>query len=102
MKQVFILVLVSVTSLGAYLVGANGLKLPGREIRKAIGKMFECFGITLVFFMVNIAVGVMGILAARAATGEFVSLYLASDGALLALSLIQGLAFQWWRDLSAP
>lgn len=102
MEQVFILALVGVTSLGAYLVGAIGLKLPGRGIRRAIGKMFECFGITLVFFMVNLAVGVVGILAARVVTGEFVSLYLAADAVLLPLSLIQGLAFQWWRDLSAP
>lgn len=102
MKQVFMLALVAVTSLGAYLLGAKGLKLPGRAIRKAIGKMLECLGMMFVFLGINIAVGVIVILAARAVTGEFVSLYLASDGTLLVLSLIQGLAFQWWRDLSAP
>lgn len=102
MKQVFMLALVAVTSSGAYLLGAKGLKLPGSAIREAISKMLECLGMTFVFLGVNIAVGVIVILAARAVTGEFVSMYLASDGALLVLSLIQGLAFQWWRDLSAP
>jgi hypothetical protein len=102
MQQVFVLALVGLTSLGAYLVGAKGLKLPGSGIRKAISKMLECLGVTFVFLGVNIAVGVIVILAARVVTGEFVSIYLASDGTLLVLSLIQGLAFQWWRDLSVP
>ncbi|MFQ5960880.1 MAG: hypothetical protein ACE5MG_05755 [Candidatus Methylomirabilales bacterium] len=102
MKQVFILALVSVTSLGAYLIGAKGLKLPGRGIRKAIGKMLECLGITLVFLVLNIGLGVVTILATRVLTGGFVSMYRAADGTLLVLSLIQGLVFQWWRDLSAP
>lgn len=102
MQQVFILALIGLTSLGAYVVGAKALKLSGSGIRMAISKMLECLGMTLVFLGVNIAVGVIVILAARVATGESVSLYLATDGTLLALSLIQGLAFQWWRDLSFP
>jgi hypothetical protein len=102
MEQVFIPILLGVTSVGAYLLGARGLKLPGRGIRRAINKMLECLGMTLVFLGVNITVGVIVILAARAMTGGFVSLYLAADGTLLPLSLIQGLTFQWWRDLSIP
>lgn len=102
MEQVFILALVSVTSLGAYLIGAVGLKFPRRGMRKAIGKMLECLGISLIFLVVNIGLGVLTILAARVLTGAFVSMYRAADGTFLVLSLIQGLVFLWWRDLSAP
>lgn len=102
MEEVFILALVGVTSLGAYLIGAKGLKLPGHGIRRAIGKMLECIGITLVFLLVNVGLGMVMILATRVLTGGFVSMYRAADGTLLVLSLFQGLVFQWWRDLSAP
>lgn len=102
MEQVFIPILLGVTSVGAYLLGARGLRLPGRGVRRAISKMLECLGMTVVFLGVNITVGVIVILAARAMTSGFVSLYLAGDESLLVLSLIQGLTFQWWRDLSAP
>lgn len=101
MEQIFIPTLVAITSVGAYLVGAKGLRLPGRGIRLAASKMLECFGMTFVFLGVNVAAGMVGILAARALTGGFVSLYLAADGTMLGLSLIQGVTFQWWRDLSA-
>lgn len=102
MGQVFIPILLGVTSVGAYLVGAKGLKLSGTAVQKAVSKMLECLGLTFVFLGVNITVGVIVILAARAMTGGFVSLYLAGDESLLVLSLIQGLVFQGWRDLSAP
>ena len=102
MEQVFILALVGSTSVGAYLVGAKGLGLSGTGIRRAVSKMLECLGMTLVFLAINITVAVVAILAARVLTRGFVSLYSAADETLLVLSLIQGLAFQWWRDLSAP
>jgi hypothetical protein len=102
MEQIFIPVLVGVTSFAAYLAGTRGLGLSGRGIRTAVRKMLECLGMILVFLGLNVATGVIVILAARALTGGFVSLYLAADATLLGLSLIQGLAFQWWRDLSSP
>ncbi len=102
MAQTFIPILVVFTSVGAYLIGARGLRLSGSGIRKAVGKMLECFGMTFVFIGLNITVGIMAILAVRALTGEFVSLYLAADGSLLALSLVQGLTLKWWWDLSGP
>lgn len=102
MEQLFIPVLVGVTSVAAYLVGARGLGLSEGGIRRAVGKMLESLGMMLIFLGVNLAAAVIVILTARVLTREFVSLYLAADETLLALSLIQGLIFQWWRDLSAP
>jgi len=100
MEQVFILVLVAFTSAGAYLLGTRVVGLPACDIRKAAGKMIECFGASLIFFAVNLGVGIIGLLAARALTREFVSLYMASDVTVLIFSVLQGLVFVWWRDLS--
>ncbi len=100
MGQLLIPVLVGVTSVAAYLVGARGLGLSHGCILKAVRRMLECLGITLIFLGVNLGAAVIVILAARALTREFVSLYLAADGTLLVLSLIQALIFQGWQDLS--
>ncbi|MFQ5847106.1 MAG: hypothetical protein ACE5IQ_05450 [Candidatus Methylomirabilales bacterium] len=100
MEGVFVLVLVGVTSVGAYVIGVRGLRLSGGEIRRAVGKVLEGLGMALAFFGVNLAAGVFVILTARVLTRGFVSLYLASDETLLVLSLIQGLTFQWWWDQS--
>jgi hypothetical protein len=42
------------------------------------------------------------ILAARALTDGFVSLYVLADETLLVLSFLQGLTFLRWWDLSVP
>ena len=100
MEQVFSLVLVGCTSVGAYLFGTKVVGLSASTFRKAVGKMFECFGVSLVFFMVNLGAGMIGILVARAVTRGFVSLYMAADVTVLVLSVLQGLTVVWWRDLS--
>jgi hypothetical protein len=102
MEQVFILILVGLTSVGAYVLGARVLYLSVRSLRKAVGKMLECFGISLGFLVINLTAGMSIILAARALTDGFVSLYVLADETLIVLSLLQGLTFLWWRDLSAP
>jgi hypothetical protein len=100
MEQVFSLALVGFTSVGAYLLGTRVVGLSARDIRKAVGKMFECFGVSLVFFVVNLGAGMIGILATRVITRGFVSLYMAADVTVLVLSVLQGVTFVWWRDLS--
>lgn len=100
MKELFVLGLVGVTSLAACLIGARGLRLPGRALGVAAGRMLECVGLTLLFFGANLGVGVLAVLAARALTRGFVSLYLADDLILLPLSLLQALVFAWWRTAS--
>jgi hypothetical protein len=102
MEQFFILFLVGFTSVGAFVVGARVLGLRGRDFRKATVKMVESFGISVAFFLVNLSAGVIVILAVRALTHGFLSLYVVNDAALLVLSLLQGLTFQCWRELSQP
>lgn len=100
MVRTFILVLVGVTSVGAFLIGTKALRLSASALRHAIGKTLEGIGLTLVFFAVNVGVAVIAILAARVVTRGFVSLYLADDETVLVLSLVQGLTFVWWREQS--
>ncbi len=100
MEGPFILLLVGLTSVGAYWVGVKGLGLSGHGLRLAVGKVLEYLGMMLVFLASNLAVGMITILAARVVTREFVSLYLIDDEVLVILSFLQGLAFQCWRDAS--
>jgi len=99
---IFILVVTGLTSAGAYLFGLKGLRLPRGDFGEAVTKMLECIGTILVFAAVNLAVAATLILSLRGLTKTFVSLYLASDVAWLGLSVVQGLLFQWWRELSSP
>lgn len=102
MGQAFVLLLVGLTSAGACWVGTRALGLSGIGLRVALGRMLESVGMAVIFFVVNLSVGVTGILIARMVTGTFVSLYLAADETILLLSLFQGLTFQWWWNPSAP
>jgi hypothetical protein len=96
----FVVILVVLTSLGMYWFGAKIFGFSPQGLRPAFGKVLESIGLTLLFFALDLAVGMFTILAGRFLTGGFVSLYLASDATLLVLALLQGLTFQWWRELS--
>lgn len=102
MRPLFILVLVGLTSASAYLVGTKGLGMSRNGLRMAVRKMLECVGGTLVFFIANLVVGAIIILAVRVSTRKFMSLYFLDDLGLAALSFLQGLTFQWWREPQSP
>jgi hypothetical protein len=97
MESVFILVVVGLTSAGAYVLGTARLGFSRSEIRLALGKACECVGLLLVFGVLNLAVAMFTILATRSLSGRFVSLYIASDTTFLVLSWLQALTFQAWR-----
>ncbi len=100
MGEYLVLVLVVVTSCTAYLVGAAGFGLPRAGLWPAVGRVLECVGLSLVFLVANVLVGIVAILALRALTKTSVSVYLVADEALPVLSLLQGLTFAYWRDYS--
>lgn len=97
MDHTLILIMAGLTSVGTYILGVKGLRLSGYGLLLALGKACECVGLTLVFFLLNLMVGIVVILIARLFMGRFVSLYSASDATLLVLSLLQALTFQAWR-----
>jgi hypothetical protein len=98
MESVYILIVAGLTSVGAYILGITRLRFSGSGLQLAFGKACECVGLTLVFFLLNLGVGMLAILAVRSFSGRFVSLYLMSDITLLVLSLLQALTFQAWRE----
>ena len=101
MEATFIAALAGLTSIGAYYFGTKTLRLSAAGLGAAIGKMLESVGLILIFFAANLVAAVLIVLVVRGLTGRFVSAYVTDDAVWLGLSLIQGLAFQWWLGLSA-
>ena len=102
MDHTFILIMTGLTSIGAYIVGVKWLRLSHYGLWLALGKTCEAVGLTLVFFLLNLIVGISVVFVGRSFMGAFVSLYHLSDVTLLALSLLQALTFQAWRADSRP
>jgi hypothetical protein len=100
MEQAFVLMVVGATSVGAYLLGGKGCGLPAHKLWRAVAKACEYVGLMVVFAVVNVAVGMLAVFGVRWLTGQFVSLYVASDMTLVILSVPQALIFQAWRDIS--
>jgi hypothetical protein len=95
--QVFLLLLTATTSLGAVVVGARALGLARGRLKTAARCALEVVGASVVFFVVNLMVGLPVILAVRAFTGQFLSVYLLNDLMLIVLSTLQGIVFCGWR-----
>lgn len=100
MESFFVLLLVGLSSAGARLLGRR--VLPKGGFRFGLGKALECLGLAVLFFAANVCLGFLISVFARAAGPVFVSVYLSADIALLALSLVQALVFQWWRESRGP
>src|SRR5438874_1919245 len=100
MQALVILAIVAVTSLVAAVIARRGFEWSGLALVAGFARMLEYVGAGLVFFAVNLLVAVLALLATRTLTRAHVSLYLVNDIALLALSLLQGFAFQCWREAS--
>ena len=101
-EQAFVPVVVTLTTALAFAVAVRRFRWPARAMVTASGKVLECVGIAVVFCLLNAVVGAGVILAARVVSGRFVSLYLGADHTLVALSALQALLFQWWRESSRP
>jgi hypothetical protein len=94
----FVVGVVALTSVGAYLIALALLGRPPSGLRAAVGRMLECLGAALVFMIVNLAVGAAIVLGTRATTGGFISIYLLDDATWVVLSALQGLAWSLWRQ----
>jgi hypothetical protein len=91
-----ILAVTTVTALGAYLVGTRRLGLPAGGLRAAAAQTLECVGLSLVFLLANLVVGVVVVLALRLVTGQFVSMYVLNDVAIGVMAVLEAVAFRWW------
>jgi hypothetical protein len=97
MAGTVVLALLVVTTGLAILCGAILGRLSIAALPRALGQLFECVGISCAFALLNLSLGVLGVLAVRAVFGAFVSLYYVNDSALIALSFLQGVLFYAWR-----
>ncbi|HEV8254698.1 MAG TPA: hypothetical protein VGQ78_08085 [Vicinamibacteria bacterium] len=94
--SVELVAVVAVSSALALLLGRRLLRLPLRGLRFAWGRALECVGLAVVFYGLNVGLGLAGALIARAA-GSDVSLYTSGDASLAVFSLLQALVLEWWR-----
>jgi hypothetical protein len=93
----FPLLVVALASSLVWLAGRRRLVMDRGRFRAAAAHALEAVGLTVAFLALDLALGVALALLARAA-GRFVSLYLAADGTLVFLALLQALVFQrWWE-----
>lgn len=97
MDHVFLLLLVGSTSAAAVLIGTRGLRLPRARLAEGFRRALELLGASVLFFVVNLVVGLTVILAVRAFTRQFLSAYLLNDVGLMVLSGVQGIVFECWR-----
>ena len=101
MTGIFMLAVAGLTSAAAYLLGVRPLGLAPARLGAALGRMLEMVGAVLIFLVVDLLVALVLVVALRGVTGTFVSVYVIDDTVWLGLALLQGLAFQWWREVSA-
>jgi hypothetical protein len=62
-----------------------------------VRQLCELAGLTVVFLAANLGIGLTVILATRALSDRFISVYLLNDMTLVALSALQGVLFGCWR-----
>jgi len=95
-QQALLLLVICLTSAGAYLIGTRRWALPRDRVGRAIVGMFQVAGTAMAFFVLNVTIGLAVILLIRS-RGIFVSVYLLNDTYLPILSVIQAVIFECWR-----
>jgi hypothetical protein len=100
MSSITLVLIVALTSLGAYLVATRFAGLRRAELQGALQETLECLGLVVIFFLANFVVGTALLLGLRALTGRFISVYIVNDATLAILSLLQALVFHQWRARS--
>jgi len=94
------IIILGLTSAGAYLAGTRLGGLHRRELSRATMDVLGALGLAVVFLLGNLAVGTAAVLGLRAITGQFISVYVVSDATLPILSLVQAMIFHRWRERS--
>lgn len=95
MEAYFILLPAALSALGAYLLGRRR-GLPAAGLPPALARTLECVGLAVFFIVLNIALGALLTLLARALTRRFVSLHAVTDSVLMGLSVLEAVALRWW------
>ncbi|HEY7139886.1 MAG TPA: hypothetical protein VIE44_07305 [Methylomirabilota bacterium] len=97
MRGAVLILTLGLTCLAGYLWGTRRLGLSHAALRAAAAATLEAVGLGVLFLAGNLALSMLPVLAARAWTGWFVSIYGVDYVTITAVSLLQGLLFRWWR-----
>ena len=97
-EQTAVVALVAITSLAAYALGTRALRLERRRLIAASLFALQLVGMSTLFLLANLALGLIAVFVVRGAAGAFVSVYVLNDYTLCALSALQGACFECWRS----
>jgi len=97
-REVVLIILVGLSSLAAYRLGACRLRLSRPGLRAATRATLESVGLGVLFLAANLALATLAVGLARVVTGGFVSVYMIDELTVVAVSLLQGALFRWWWD----
>mgnify|MGYP001585284695 CR=1 FL=1 len=97
-----VLILVGASTGVAYFTGRRVLHLRPMALGAALRSTLEWVGLTAVFMAANVLVGLVAVLALRAAQVSLVSLYGVADVAVAVLSSLQATAFRAWLTSREP
>ena len=96
MRPLILISIVVVSTLAALVATVWSGFVPRDGWRPALGTALGLIGVSAVFFVLNLSIGVAAILLVRFFTPWFVSIYVLNDVTLVGLSLLQGLVFGVW------
>jgi len=96
-----LLLLLPVATSGAVILIARRAGPGHRGLGDAVRLVLELAGISTLFLVANLALGVAIVLATRLLSSVFVSIYVLNDLSLVALSFLEGAVFFCWRRQSA-
>jgi hypothetical protein len=99
--SLYLLALVMLTSLLAWVLALRRGRLDGAALGPALVRLLEWVGLTAGFYVVNMLAGVAAVVLLGKLTGAFFSFYVNTDATLAVLSALQAVVFQWWRAESA-
>ena len=100
MTALTLVVIVALTSLGAYVIATRGMGLRRPELPGALLGAHDYLGLVVIFLVGNFALGLAIILGLRGLTHQFVTVYMLNDATLAVLSLLQALVLHCWRTRS--
>ncbi len=100
MPSLTLVVIVLLTSVGAFLVATRGVRLRGAALPGAVISALDCLGLAVLFLLGNLGLGLVLVLGLRAMTGQFLSVYMLNDATLAVLSLLQALVLHCWQARS--
>ena len=96
MQPLVLIAIVVVSTLAALVATVRSGFVPRDGWRPAAWTALGLIGVSAVFLVLNLSIGIAAILLVRFFTPLFVSIYVLNDMTLVGLSLLQGLVFGVW------